>query len=73
MYCLRLNAHIQLIPMSLINYLTRKSAVHIFEKLTKKAKTLKGSKLEEKIQTKREFYDWLEGRIESFLKQHGLY
>jgi len=69
----RMNAHIQLIPMSLINFMTRKAALHILEKLTKKAKSLKGSKLEEKIQTKREFYDWLEARIESFLKQHGLY
>jgi hypothetical protein len=68
----RMNAHIQLIPMSLINFMTRKAALHILEKLTKKAKTLKGSKWEEKIQANREFYNWLEGRVESFLKDHGL-
>jgi len=69
----RINAHIKFIPNSLINFITRKAALHILEKLTKKAKTLKGSKIEEKIQARREFYDWLEARIEAFLKQHGLY
>jgi len=69
----KMNPHVKLIPLSFLNFLTRKAASLVFEKLSKKAKSLKGSQWDEKIQNNKEFYSWLEGNIEKFLKEHGLY
>jgi len=69
----KMNPHVKYIPLSFINFMTRKAALTILEKLTKKAKNLKGSKWEESIQNNREFYGWLEANIEKFLKRKGLY
>jgi len=44
----KMNPHVKLIPLSFINFFTRKAALMIVEKLSKKAKSLKGSQWEEK-------------------------
>jgi len=49
----KMNPHVKYIPLSFINFLTRKAALTICEKLTKKAKNLKGSKWEESINNNR--------------------
>jgi hypothetical protein len=71
--CVKMNPHVKYIPLSFINFLTRKAALTILEKLTKKAKSLKGSKWEEAINNNKEYYGWLEGNINRFLKEKGLY
>jgi len=63
---------IKYLPTAVLNWMAKKTGQQLLERLLKKATHLKGSIWEKKIQENREFYGFLEKKVECFLESHGL-
>jgi len=68
----KMDPKIKYLPTSVLNWMAKKTGQQLLERLLKKATHLKGSIWEKKIQENREFYGFLEKKVESFLESHGL-
>jgi len=68
----KMDLKIKFLPLSLINWVVRKAATFLLDRIVKKASNLKGTLWEKKIQENREFYGWLETKIEAYLKDEGI-
>jgi len=68
----KMDPKIKYLPNSILNWTAKKTGQQLLERLLKKATHLKGSLWERKIQENREFYGFLEERVEHFLQSHGL-
>ena len=64
-----LDAHLHLVPDSVVNLITRKFAFYLFEKMLEQNKKFKGSQYEKNMQKNAEFYDWIEQKIERFYQK----
>jgi len=63
----KVDLKIKFIPLSIINWIVRKAAQFLIDRLIKKATNFKGTLWEKKIQENREFYGWLEAKINEYL------
>jgi len=66
------NPGVKNVPTSILGWISRKAGSIMFEKLVKKAKNIKGTLWEKRINENREFYGWLEGKVDRFLEDHNL-
>jgi len=66
------NPGVKNVPTSILGWISRKAGSIMFEKLVKKAKNIKGTLWEKRINENREFYGWLEGKVDKFLEDHNL-
>ncbi|KAL4476819.1 hypothetical protein ABPG72_010656 [Tetrahymena utriculariae] len=64
-----MDAHLKLVPDSIINLVLRKFAYFLFEKMIEQNQKFKGSKWEQNMKNNPEFYDWIEREYQKFFQQ----
>ncbi|EWS71382.1 START-2 domain protein, putative (macronuclear) [Tetrahymena thermophila SB210] len=63
-----MDAHLKLVPDSIINLVLRKFAYFLFEKMIEQNKKFKGSKWEQNMKNNPEFYEWIEREYQKFFQ-----
>jgi len=68
----RTNPNLKFLPLSVLNFFSRKLGLSILEKINKNGKEIKGPVWEKKIKESKIFYDWLSSKVEGYFKTKNI-